>query len=84
VPGAYEEKWSLQTKNEVMLALNYFLCKYLKSSQGLRLKNKPEADVVEGLVVDAEGLVRVLDQLVHGEGGVVRLDNGIRNLRIQF
>ena len=43
-----------------------------------------EADVVEGLVVDAEGLVRVLDQLVHGEGGVVRLDNGIRNLRIQF
>ncbi len=38
------------------------------------------ADVVESLVVNAEGLVRVLDQLVDREGGVVGLDNGIRDL----
>ena len=40
----------------------------------------PEADVVQGLVVDAERLVRVLDQLVHGEGGVVGLHHGVRDL----
>jgi hypothetical protein len=38
------------------------------------------ADVVEGLVVNAEGLVGVLDKLVDGEGGVVGLDNGVGNL----
>ena len=41
----------------------------------------PEADVVQGLVVDAERLVRVLDQLVHREGGVVGLHNGVGHLR---
>lgn len=40
-----------------------------------------EANVVEGFVVDTEGLVRVLDQLVNGEGSVVWLDDGIRDLR---
>jgi hypothetical protein len=40
----------------------------------------PHADVVEGLVVDTEGLVRVLDKLVDGEGGVVGLDNGVGDL----
>ena len=40
----------------------------------------PHADVVEGLVVDTEGLVRVLNELVDGEGGVVGLDNGIGDL----
>jgi len=40
----------------------------------------PHADVVESLVVNAEGLVRVLDQLVDGECGVVRLDNGVGDL----
>ena len=40
----------------------------------------PEADVVESLVVDGEGLIGVLDQLMDGEGGVVRLDNCVRNL----
>ena len=35
------------------------------------------ADVVQGLVVNAEGLIGVLDKLVDGEGGVVRLNNGI-------
>jgi hypothetical protein len=41
----------------------------------------PEADVVEGLVVDAESLVRVLHQLVDGERGIVRLHNRVRDLR---
>ena len=39
-----------------------------------------EADVVESLVVDAVGLVSVLHQLVHGEGGVVGLHHGVRDL----
>merc|ERR1711966_419116 len=39
-----------------------------------------EADVVEGLVVHAEALVGVLDELVDGEGGVVRLDYGVGHL----
>jgi hypothetical protein len=39
----------------------------------------PEADIVESLVIDAVGLVGVLDQLVDGEGGVVRLDDGVRD-----
>ena len=41
---------------------------------------RAHADVVQGLVVDTEGLVRVLDQLVDGEGGVVGLDNGVGDL----
>ena len=40
----------------------------------------PEADVVKRLVVDAEGLVAVLDQLVDGQGGVVRLHHRVRDL----
>jgi hypothetical protein len=38
------------------------------------------ADVVESLVVDTEGLVRVLNQLMDRESGIVWLDNGIRDL----
>jgi hypothetical protein len=38
------------------------------------------ADIVESLVVNAEGLIRVLDQLVDGEGGIVWLDDGIGDL----
>jgi hypothetical protein len=36
----------------------------------------PAADVVDGLVVDQEGAVRVLDGAVGGQDGVVGLDNG--------
>ena len=36
-----------------------------------------EADIVERLVIDAECLVRVLHQLVHGEGGIVRLHHSV-------
>merc|ERR1711861_18743 len=39
-----------------------------------------EADVVQGLVVKAHALVGVLDKLVHGEGGVVRLNDGVGHL----
>ena len=39
------------------------------------------ADIVQGLVVNAEGLIGVLDKLVDGEGGVVRLNNGIGRAR---
>ena len=34
----------------------------------------PEADVVKRLVINAESLVRVLDQLMNGQSGVVGLD----------
>ena len=39
-----------------------------------------EADVVQGLVVEDHDLVGVLDQLVDGERGVVRLDDGVGHL----
>jgi hypothetical protein len=35
---------------------------------------------ITDLVVNAEGLVRVLDQLMDGKCGVVGLDNGVRDL----
>jgi hypothetical protein len=35
----------------------------------------PEADIVQSLVINAEGLVGVLNQLVNRERGVVRLVN---------
>jgi len=39
-----------------------------------------ETDVVKGLVIHAHTLVGVLDKLVHGEGGVVWLDNSVGHL----
>ena len=36
-----------------------------------------EADVIEGLVVNAESLVCVLDKLVDGQGCVVRFHHGV-------
>lgn len=42
---------------------------------------RPEADVVQRLVVNQVRLVRVLDQLMHGERRVVRLHHRVRNLR---
>ena len=38
------------------------------------------ANIVESLVVDTEGLIGVLYQLVDREGGIVRLDDSIRDL----
>merc|ERR1711881_75231 len=39
-----------------------------------------EADIVEGLVVNAHNLIGVLDELMDGEGGVVGLNDGVRDL----
>ena len=39
-----------------------------------------EADVVQRLVVDAESLISVLNQLVHREGGVVGLHHSVGDL----
>lgn len=39
-----------------------------------------EADVVKGFVVNDHALIGVLDQLMDGEGGVVGLDDGVRDL----
>ena len=50
-------------------------------SGGVELQGS-ETDIVKGLVIDTEGLVRVLDKLVDGEGSVVWLDNGVGDLDI--
>ena len=39
-----------------------------------------EADIVQSLVINAHNLIGVLDELMHGEGGVVWLNDGIRHL----
>jgi hypothetical protein len=39
-----------------------------------------EADIVEGLVINDHDLIGVLDELMHGEGGVVGLNDGVRHL----
>merc|ERR1712167_169021 len=39
-----------------------------------------EADIVEGLVVNAHNLIGVLDELMHGEGGVVGLNDSVGHL----
>jgi hypothetical protein len=38
------------------------------------------ADVVQSLIVNAEGLIRVLDELVDGQSSVVWLNNGVGDL----
>merc|ERR1711939_740758 len=40
----------------------------------------PEADIVEGLVVNAHDLIGVLNKLMDGEGGVVGLNDGVGHL----
>lgn len=47
---------------------------------GVGQLQRAHADVVESLVVNTEGLVGVLDQLVDGQGGVVGLDDGVGHL----
>jgi hypothetical protein len=46
---------------------------------GGKLKGS-EADIVEGFVINDLDLISVLDQLMDGEGGVVRFNDGIRDL----
>ena len=45
-------------------------------SGGGELKGS-EADIVEGLVIDAHNLISVFDQLMDGKGGIVWLNDGI-------
>lgn len=47
---------------------------------GVGQLQRAHADVVESLVVNTEGLVGVLDELVDGKGGVVGLDDGVGDL----
>merc|ERR1711876_7798 len=39
-----------------------------------------EADIIESLVIDAHDIIGVLDELMDREGGVVWLNDGIRDL----
>ena len=41
---------------------------------------RAEADVIEGLVVKSEALIRVLHELVHRQCSIVRLDHGVGHL----
>jgi hypothetical protein len=43
---------------------------------------RTEADIVKSFVIDAESLVRILHQLMHRKCRIVRLDNSIRNLKM--
>ena len=40
-----------------------------------------EADIVQGFVINAVGLIGVLDELMHRQSGVVRLNDGIGDFR---
>lgn len=44
----------------------------------------PEADIVQSLVIDTEGLVCILEKLVNWEDCIVRLNNYLRNLKEKF
>ena len=41
---------------------------------------RAEANVIEGLIVDAKGFVGIFDQLMDREGGIVRLNHCVRYL----
>jgi len=40
---------------------------------GCRELKGPEADIVKSFIINAEGLIRVLDKLVYGKGSVIGL-----------
>jgi len=48
-------------------------------SRGSKLQSS-EANIIQGLVVNAEALIGILDELMNGEGGVVWLNNSIGHL----
>ena len=48
-------------------------------SRGGKLK-RSEANVIQGLVVNAIGFISVFNQLVNGQGRVIGLHNSIRYL----
>ena len=41
----------------------------------------PKADIVEGFVVDAVRLVRVFNQLMNRQGGIIGFNDGVRHFR---
>ena len=41
----------------------------------------PKAYVIQGLVINAVGLVSIFNQLMYGQGSVVRFHDSIRNLQ---
>lgn len=43
---------------------------------------RSETDIVERFVIDAERFVGVFHQLMNGQGGIVWLDDSIRNLNV--
>lgn len=49
-------------------------------SRGRELEST-QADVIESLIVDTEGLIGVLNELMDGKSGVVRLNDGVRDLQ---
>lgn len=51
------------------------------SFKSRRIDRLKDNSIYPYLVIDTEGLVGVLDQLVNGQSGVVRLNNGVRDLR---
>jgi hypothetical protein len=53
----------------------------VKITEGWRRQlERAEADVVQGLVIEHHALVGVLNKLMHGEGGVVWLDDSVGHL----
>lgn len=40
-----------------------------------------ETDIIKCLVIDAEGFICVLNQLMNREGGIVRLNHSVANLQ---
>ena len=41
-----------------------------------------QADIVQRFVVDTKGLIRVFDQLVYRQHGIVRFDDRVRDLKL--
>lgn len=44
----------------------------------------PEANVIQGFIVDTEGLISVLYELMDGQGGVVWFHHGVGHLRAGY
>jgi len=46
---------------------------------GGKLKSS-EADIIKSFVINAHDLIGIFDELMDGKGGIIWLNNGIRNL----
>ena len=88
--GALQERWTLTYVNSEFRQIQVKLteepqthCDARRDGRDEVIKTtvcwcqqleSPEADVIEGLVINAEGLVGVLDEPMHGESGIVGLE----------